>query len=46
MVQVADEDRAAELARMMAGLETTEAALAEVGELAELAASARASTIS
>jgi DNA repair protein RecN (Recombination protein N) len=43
VVQVADEDRAVELARMMAGLDTTESALAHAGELVELAASARAS---
>ena len=42
VVQVADEDRAVELARMMAGLDTTESALAHAGELVELAASARA----
>jgi DNA repair protein RecN (Recombination protein N) len=41
VVQVADEDRAVELARMMAGLETTESALAHAGELVELAAAAR-----
>jgi DNA repair protein RecN (Recombination protein N) len=46
VVQVADEDRAVELARMMAGLETTESALAHAGELVELAASAQASAIS
>jgi DNA repair protein RecN (Recombination protein N) len=46
VVQVADEDRAVELARMMAGLETTESALAHAGELVELAASARSSAIS
>ncbi len=40
---VSDGDRAAELARMMAGLETTEVALAHAGELVELAASVRAS---
>ena len=34
---VADQDRAAELARMMAGLETTESALAHAGELLDLA---------
>jgi DNA repair protein RecN (Recombination protein N) len=45
VVQVADEDRAIELARMMAGLDTTESALAHAGELVELAASARASVI-
>ena len=38
---VTDEQRAAELARMMAGLEATESALAHAGELVELAASAR-----
>ena len=38
---VADEQRAAELARMMAGLETTESALAHAGELVELAAATR-----
>ena len=42
VVQVAHEDRAVELARMMAGLDTTESALAHAGELVELAASARA----
>ena len=36
VVQVADEDRAVELARMMAGLDTTESALAHAGELVEL----------
>jgi DNA repair protein RecN (Recombination protein N) len=40
---VSDSDRAAELARMMAGLETTEVALAHAGELVELAESVRAS---
>jgi DNA repair protein RecN (Recombination protein N) len=45
VVRVADEDRAVELARMMAGLETTESALAHAGELVTLAASARASEI-
>ena len=35
---MADEQRAAELARMMAGLEATESALAHAGELVELAA--------
>ena len=34
---VANQDRAAELARMMAGLETTESALAHAGELLDLA---------
>src|SRR5512133_1429350 len=43
VVQVADEDRAVELARMMAGLDTTESALAHAGELVELASTARAS---
>ena len=38
---VAEEERAAELARMMAGLETTDSALAHAGELVELAASSR-----
>jgi DNA repair protein RecN (Recombination protein N) len=42
VVQVAEKDRAVELARMMAGLDTTESALAHAGELVELAASARA----
>ena len=42
VVQVADEDRAVELARMMAGLDTTESALAHAGELVELAAASRA----
>jgi DNA repair protein RecN (Recombination protein N) len=45
VVAVADGDRAVELARMMAGLETTEAAVAHASELIELAASARASAI-
>jgi DNA repair protein RecN (Recombination protein N) len=39
---VAEADRAAELARMMAGLETTNSALAHAGELVELASAARA----
>jgi DNA repair protein RecN (Recombination protein N) len=38
---VAETERAAELARMMAGLETTDSALAHAGELVELAAGAR-----
>ena len=42
VVPVADEDRAVELARMMAGLDTTDSALAHAGELVELAASTRA----
>ncbi len=40
---VSDTERAAELARMMAGLETSESALAHAGELLELAASTRRS---
>jgi DNA repair protein RecN (Recombination protein N) len=40
---VADEQRAAELARMMAGLEASESALAHAGELVELAAATRRS---
>jgi DNA repair protein RecN (Recombination protein N) len=40
---VTDEERAAELARMMAGLEATESALAHAGELVELAAASRRS---
>ncbi len=43
VVQVAEKDRAVELARMMAGLDTTKSALAHAGELVELAALARAS---
>jgi len=42
VLPVAEEERAAELARMMAGLETTDSALAHAGELVELAAGARA----
>ena len=38
---VANEQRAAELARMMAGLEASESALAHAGELVELAAATR-----
>jgi DNA repair protein RecN (Recombination protein N) len=41
VLAVAEEERAAELARMMAGLETTDSALAHAGELVELAASSR-----
>ncbi len=41
VVAVADEDRAVELARMMAGLETTDSALAHAGELVELAVASR-----
>ena len=40
--QISEVDRAAELARMMAGLETTDSALAHAGELVELASAARA----
>jgi DNA repair protein RecN (Recombination protein N) len=40
---VAEEQRAAELARMMAGLEASESALAHAGELVELAAATRES---
>jgi DNA repair protein RecN (Recombination protein N) len=43
VVRVSDEDRAVELARMMAGLETTESALAHAGELMELATTSRTS---
>jgi DNA repair protein RecN (Recombination protein N) len=38
---VSDSERAAELARMMAGLETTESALAHAGELVQLASASR-----
>ena len=41
VLPVAEEERAAELARMMAGLETTDSALAHAGELVELAAASR-----
>jgi DNA repair protein RecN (Recombination protein N) len=41
VIQVSDAGRAAELARMMAGLETTDSALAHAGELVELASAAR-----
>ena len=41
VLAVADSDRAVELARMMAGLETTESALAHAGELVELAVADR-----
>jgi DNA repair protein RecN (Recombination protein N) len=41
VVAVADEDRAVELARMMAGLDTTESAVAHASELVALAASTR-----
>jgi len=42
VVQLPEGERRAELARMMAGLETTDSALAHAGELVELAAGARA----
>jgi DNA repair protein RecN (Recombination protein N) len=42
VIQVSESGRAAELARMMAGLETTDSALAHAGELVALASSARA----
>jgi DNA repair protein RecN (Recombination protein N) len=45
VVAVAEEDRAVELARMMAGLDTTESAVAHATELVEVAAAARASAI-
>ena len=41
VMAVADSDRAVELARMMAGLETTQSALAHAGELVELAVTDR-----
>ncbi len=41
VLPVAQEERAAELARMMAGLETTDSALAHAGELVQLAAASR-----
>ena len=41
VVPVAETDRAAELARMMAGLETSDSALAHAGELVELAVASR-----
>jgi DNA repair protein RecN (Recombination protein N) len=43
VVEVSESGRAAELARMMAGLETTDSALAHAGELVELASATRAS---
>jgi DNA repair protein RecN (Recombination protein N) len=43
VIKVADGQRAAELARMMAGLETTESALAHAGELVNMATMERAS---
>jgi DNA repair protein RecN (Recombination protein N) len=42
IVRLAEDERTAELARMMAGLETTDSALAHAGELVELAEGARA----
>ena len=42
VVLLPEEQRTTELARMMAGLDTTDSALAHAGELVELAASARA----
>ncbi|SDU85320.1 DNA replication and repair protein RecN [Microlunatus sagamiharensis] len=42
VVQLPEDERRAELARMMAGMETTDSALAHAGELVELAAGARA----
>ncbi len=42
VVPVGEADRAAELARMMAGLDTTDSALAHAGELVELAIADRA----
>ncbi|MFP5283311.1 MAG: DNA repair protein RecN, partial [Actinomycetes bacterium] len=44
VVEVGDVDRAAELARMMAGLDTSDSALAHAGELVELAAAVRAAS--
>ena len=41
VVLLPEEERTTELARMMAGLETTDSALAHAGELVDLAASAR-----
>lgn len=45
VLRMADDQRAAELARMMAGLETTESALAHAGELVELAAFSRSRSV-
>jgi len=42
IVRLEEDQRTAELARMMAGLETTDSALAHAGELVELAEGARA----
>jgi DNA repair protein RecN (Recombination protein N) len=41
VVLLREDQRTVELARMMAGLDTTDSALAHAGELVELAASAR-----
>ena len=41
VVRLPEEERTTELARMMAGLETTDSALAHAGELVELASAAR-----
>jgi DNA repair protein RecN (Recombination protein N) len=41
VVQVSDDQRAAELARMMAGLETSRSALAHARELMAMAAAVR-----
>ena len=41
VVLLPEDQRTTELARMMAGLDTTDSALAHAGELVELAASAR-----
>ncbi len=45
VLRMAEEQRAAELARMMAGLETTESALAHAGELVELAELSRSRSV-
>jgi len=45
VLPVAEEERAAELARMMAGLETTDSALAHAGELVELAELSRSRSV-
>lgn len=45
VVAVAQEERAAELARMMAGLQTTDSALAHAGELVELAVLSRSRSV-
>ncbi len=43
--RMADDERAAELARMMAGLETTDSALAHAGELVQLAELSRSRSV-